>query len=295
MKGNIGNIFASLFIRKQGGKGECPMKSPAAWVLVIAGMVGLVSCSGTGTRPYQDLTADEISFATVRLQPPDKTLQVDKTDELVALLRDVVLYEKDSSYAQYNGQAVTFTLTMADGTQTRIMAYAPFLVIDGVGYRTEYEPCEALNRYANEWLDSEEAVVVLEQPPALTVISDETSAAALLGTYAWQQKKADGTFSDAEADSPHPLDCEDLLSPPLETSEATAVLKFAEEPDKIVGVQCWSDSHWSHPSADGEAVAHNGNTIELRSGGYIYEIVAQWDTDSGYGGTAHYSFYVSTA
>ena len=41
---------------------------------------------------------------------------------------------------------------MTDGTQTSIMAYNPFLVIDGVGYKTEYGPCEKLNDYANKLL-----------------------------------------------------------------------------------------------------------------------------------------------
>ncbi len=44
---------------------------------------------------------------------------------------------------------------MADGTPTEIMEYNPFFVIDGVGYKTEYEPCEALNRYANGLLNEE--------------------------------------------------------------------------------------------------------------------------------------------
>ena len=138
-----------------------------------------------------------------------------------------------------------------------------------------------------------DAVVVLEQPPALTVVSDETSVAALLGTYSWQQRNIDGIITDIRADSPHPLDCRDLLSPPLETAEATAALRFTQNPDKIVSIQCWNDSYWSMPSADGENMIFNGNTIELKSGGYIYEVVARWDDDNGYGGTDHYSFYIT--
>ena len=270
------------------------MKKLTAWALALAGILGLMGCSSAGTKPYQDLTAEEILSATVQLQPPDKTLQVEELDRLVELLRDVVIYEEDDSYTEYGGQAVTVQLTMRDGTQTRITEYSPFLIIDGTGYRTEYEPCEALNRYANELLGSEEAAAVLEQPPALTVVSDETALTALLGTYSWQRKNADGTFTSVEADSAHPLDCRELLSPPLETSEAAAALRFAEDPDKIVSAQCWSDSHWFGPAADGEEVALDGNTIELKSGGYIYEVVAQWDADGGYGGTAHYCFYVKT-
>lgn len=269
------------------------MKKLTAWAFALTGILGLAGCSSAGTKPYQDLTAADISSATVLLQPPDQTLQVEETDRLIALLQDVVIYEEDNSYTEYAGQAVTIQLTMSDGTQTSITEYNPFVIIDGIGYRTEYEPCEALNRYANELLDSGDAVVVLEEPPVLSVVSDETAVTALLGTYSWQRKNADGTFTGIEADSPHPLDCRELLSPPLETPEATAVLRFTENPDTIVSVQCWSDSHWSNPSAGGEDVICDENTIELKSGGCIYEVVAQWDADSGYGGTAHYSFYAT--
>ena len=275
------------------GKGERLHEKTNRMVFALTGILGLVSCSSAGTKPYQDLATTDISSATVLLQPPDKTLQVEEPDRLIALLRDVVIYEEDNSYTEYAGQAVTIQLTMSDGTQTSITEYNPFLIIDGIGYRTEYEPCEELNRYANELLDSGDAVVVLEEPPVLSVVSDETAVTALLGTYSWQRKNTDGTFTDIKADSPHPLDCKELLSPPLETPEATATLRFTENPDRIVSVQCWSDAHWSNPSAGGEDVLCNENTIEAKSGGYIYEVVAQWDTDSGYGGTAHYSFYIA--
>ena len=78
---------------------------------------------------------------------------------LVDLLKDVVVYNKDNSYTDYSGQGVTFTLVMIDGTQTSIMEYNPFLVIDGVGYKTKYEPCEALNHYANRLLEEEDAMI----------------------------------------------------------------------------------------------------------------------------------------
>ena len=180
------------------------MKKLTAWVLALAGVLGLAGCSGpgAGTNPYQGLTTEEISAAAVQLQPPDKTLLVEELDQLVALLQELVIYEEDPSYTEYAGQAVTVQLTMSDGTQTSVTEYAPFLIIDGVGYRTEYEPCEALNRYANELLNSEDAVVVLEQPPVLTVVSDETAMTALLGTYSWQRKNADGSVTSVEADSP---------------------------------------------------------------------------------------------
>lgn len=113
----------------------------------------------SGRRPYKDLEAAQIVSATVQLSPPDKTIQITETKELVDLLKDVVVYNKDNSYTDYSGQGVTFTLVMIDGTQTSIMEYNPFLVIDGAGYKTKYEPCEALNHYANRLLEEEDAMI----------------------------------------------------------------------------------------------------------------------------------------
>lgn len=106
-----------------------------------------------GRKPFKDLDASEIASATVRLTPPDMTVEITDTERLARYLRNVVIYNRDSSYTSYSGQGVTFTLTMTDGTQTEIVAYNPFLIIDGVGYRTKYEPCEALNSYANGLLE----------------------------------------------------------------------------------------------------------------------------------------------
>lgn len=106
-----------------------------------------------GRKPYKDLDSSQIVSAVVRLIPPDETIQITEITELANLLKDVVIYNEDNSYTEYCGQGVTFTLTMTDGTQTSIMAYNPFLVIDGVGYKTKYEPCEALSHYANMLLE----------------------------------------------------------------------------------------------------------------------------------------------
>lgn len=118
-------------------------------------------------RPFRDLEAENIMAASVELTPPGETVAVEDLEELASLLREVVVYAEDNSYNQYNGQAVIVTLTMADGTETRMMAYNPFLVIDGVGYQTKYEPCEALNAYANRLLErnkSESTGLILASP-----------------------------------------------------------------------------------------------------------------------------------
>jgi len=45
---------------------------------------------------------------------------------------------------------------MVDGSKEEIMASNPFVVINGTGYKTKYEPCQKLNGYANRLLEKAE-------------------------------------------------------------------------------------------------------------------------------------------
>ena len=268
----------------------------AALVCIVLLCV-VIFAAVAGKRPYKNLDASEIVSATVRLEPPGKTFAVADIEELTEYLQDVVIYNRDNSYKTYDGLSVTYTLTMADGTQTEIMPYGSFFVINGIGYKAEHEPCNALITYANKLSNEENAVIILKEPPALAVRSGQIIG-GLLGTYSWGYQNDDGTSTLVEVDSAHPLDCEDLLLSQwidYETTETTATLYFDEEPDEILYVRCWSDEHWSDLTADSEAVVVNGNEIELKPGGYIYEVQARWDGEGDYGGgTAYYSFYVKT-
>ena len=127
------------------------LRIPAALLLLLA--ILLLTCS-VGRRPFRGLDPSSIVSASVRLIPPDETLPVPDTGKLAELLREQVIYRRDSSYTEYAGQAVIFTLELTDGTARQVMAYNPFLIIDGVGYRCEYQPCEALNQYGNDLLRS---------------------------------------------------------------------------------------------------------------------------------------------
>lgn len=262
-----------------------------AVALIVAGGALLARSPLVGERPFRELTAADLASATVTLTPPDQTLAVTDLNALADYLSDVVIYQEDDSYTEYAGQGVLYTLTRTDGTQTSVLAYNPFLVVDGVGYRTKYEPCEALNAYANQLLNSGGAPVVLDSPPWLAVVSDDTSVGAVTGTYSWERPQADGTVQSVEADSPHPLDCQELLCA-LDTAQATAELDFGQDPDAILSVCRWSDAFWGQTGAEPENVPVDGQTMELAPGGWIYQVTARWD-DEGYGGgTASYCFYI---
>jgi hypothetical protein len=116
---------------------------------IIAGIVCIVL---SGKKPFKDFSATNVESATVLLIPPNETIQITDIEELTEYLRNVVIYNEDNSYTEYSGQGVIFTLAMTDGTQVEVEAYNPFIIIDGVGYKCKYEPCEALNNYANRLL-----------------------------------------------------------------------------------------------------------------------------------------------
>ena len=127
------------------------------WIILISSLaisitVGILCYKSIGRRPYKDLESVDIVSASVELLPPDETVQIIEIKELVEYLKDVVIYKQDDSWREYSGQATVFTLIMADGTIEEITAYNPFVIINGVGYRTKYEPCEQLNNLANRLL-----------------------------------------------------------------------------------------------------------------------------------------------
>ncbi len=124
-------------------------------ISVIVFICVLASCGKNNKeqRPFAELNVADISSVSVRIFPPDKTFEIVDLDELADALNDVVIYEEDSSYREYYGQSATYTIKMNDGTVTEVIAFNPVIVIDGVGYKTEYKPCEKLSQIANELLE----------------------------------------------------------------------------------------------------------------------------------------------
>lgn len=100
----------------------------------------------------KDISVDDIESVEVTLLPPNVSyeLNYEEIEELIEILHSVKIYNKDNSYKDYSGQNVTFTIVKNNNTTIKIMAYNPFIVIDGTGYKTEYEPCERLSSFGNK-------------------------------------------------------------------------------------------------------------------------------------------------
>ena len=135
------------------------MKLQKRYILIVGVVLAVLLALAAGLlfwgrRPFRDLEAADITAASVTLMPPDVTLELDEAEikTLAGLLGDLRITWPGQSYTEYAGQAVQFTVTFADGTETELTDCNLFLIIDGTGWRTAYGPCEALNRFANELL-----------------------------------------------------------------------------------------------------------------------------------------------
>ena len=123
-------------------------------VLAAVFVVAVVKTRLIGQKPFRSWEKADIAQVELTLTPPDQSFVLTDAEagELLPLLQKVVLYQGDNSYTDYAGPAVVFDLPMQAGPTTQVGAYNPFVLLDGVGYRTKYEPCEALNAFANRLL-----------------------------------------------------------------------------------------------------------------------------------------------
>lgn len=131
-----------------------------------------------------------------------------------------------------------------------------------------------------------------KEPPVLLITDDSgNTSKANTGTYSWTYDNGDGTWTGVEADSSHPLEWQEFLLP-MTTSDDTIALYFDVEPQEFT-IRCWSDAYWGQVDAKEEKATIHGNKLDLKSGGYIYEVVATWTGENlAAEGTAYYAFYV---
>lgn len=125
-------------------------------LVVLAAAVIYCIMQFIGSKPFYSLQSDNLVYAEVYAVPPDTTVQITNRStlrELTEALRNVVIYRRDDSYRGYCGQMVRFTIRTNTNETVEVGAYNPFIIIDGKGYTTKYEPCEALNELGNRIID----------------------------------------------------------------------------------------------------------------------------------------------
>ena len=130
------------------------------------------------------------------------------------------------------------------------------------------------------------------EPPDLKILDSTClGIVANKGTYSWKSDNGDGTWKGVEADSSHPLEWQEFLVP-MTTSDDTVELFFDVQPQEV-SIRCWSDVNWGKVNAKDENTNLTGNKLELKDGGYIYEVVAKWTGENlAAEGAVYYGFYV---
>ena len=148
---------------------------------------------------------------------------------------------------------------------------------------------------------------ILTDAPELTVETADQNITAMQGTTSWMYHVEGDTWSGLETDSMHPLDNNsreiipvlryNTLSTNKRMKPNDANLLFDPVPDSVT-VRCWDEKYWGNPEENdnkAELLPYKGYNfcIELKDGGYIYEVIAEWNSNPKYNGTARYSFYAA--
>lgn len=133
---------------------------------------------------------------------------------------------------------------------------------------------------------------IMTEPPTLTVaFGAGDTFNALTGTYTWDYDTGNENWSGTCADSLHPLQMQDYLTP-METTVDSVELQF-EVPPQNFSVRCWSDTNFGNMNSPAEKASVTATVVELKNGGYIYEVEATWSGENlAVKGTVHYVFHV---
>lgn len=120
--------------------------------------------------------------------------------------------------------------------------------------------------------------------PTLEVTAGEAQVTAKEGTHSWMTKDR-----AVASDYPPPSAFKEYI-PVLKTSDMAAVFTFDNSPDEVF-VKCWSDNYIDEFDPPTETLFCDGSKLELKSGGYIYEVLAKWGKNDIPNGDVLYYFY----
>lgn len=146
--------------------------------------------------------------------------------------------------------------------------------------------CEETRMYTDRDSLPAQASNFPAEPPHLEVSDGISTIQAWRGTCSWYVENEDGTGSGICADSSHPLECKDRVPAIKVTQKTTLTLNFEGNPSKIT-VKRYNLSTKDHDNY--KEITVTGNQIEVKSGDYLYEVIASW-SGQAYSGTVYYAF-----
>ena len=131
------------------------MKRKILTIAAIVLAVALIIAIGTwviGRKPFKDLNADDIRSISIHLWPPNESMELTdaEIEELVGLLQQVEIHHPTWMHHASGGQSNVMTITFQDGSVKEVNQFGSILIIDGMGYRADYEPNEAINQFSNK-------------------------------------------------------------------------------------------------------------------------------------------------
>lgn len=131
-------------------------------ILVVAAIVLAVALIMTigiwviGRKPFKDMQVEDIESVSIHLWPPNETRELngDEIEELVLLLQQAEIHHPTWMHHASGGQSNIMTITFHDGSVKEVNQFGSILIIDGMGYRAEYEPNEAISQFANKLINT---------------------------------------------------------------------------------------------------------------------------------------------
>ena len=121
-------------------------------IILAVALILTIGIWTIGRKPFKDQHPEDIKSVSIHLWPPNETRELSQgeIEELVTLLQQVKIYNPSWLHLASGGQSNIMTITYQDGSVQEVNQFGSTLIIDGQGYRAEYEPNEAISQFANK-------------------------------------------------------------------------------------------------------------------------------------------------
>ena len=121
-------------------------------IILAVALILTIGIWTIGRKPFKDQHTEDIKSVSIHLWPPNETRELSQgeIEELVTLLQQVKIYNPSWLHLASGGQSNIKTITYQDGSVQEVNQFGSTLIIDGQGYRAEYEPNEAISQFANK-------------------------------------------------------------------------------------------------------------------------------------------------